>query len=80
MLIARKVLNVTHQIALVLLALCGVGAAQKLAITFDDLPLNGELPPGVTRTETARNVLAILKAACASGVWIRECEEARRES
>jgi peptidoglycan/xylan/chitin deacetylase (PgdA/CDA1 family) len=36
-------------------------AAQKLAITFDDLPLNGELPPGVTRTETARNVLAILK-------------------
>ena len=44
-----------------LLALCGVCAAQKLAITFDDLPLNGELPPGVTRTETARNVLAILK-------------------
>jgi peptidoglycan-N-acetylglucosamine deacetylase len=35
--------------------------AQKLAITFDDLPLNGLLPPGVTRTQTARNVLAILK-------------------
>ncbi len=35
--------------------------AQKLAITFDDLPLNGEPPPGVTRVETARNVLAILK-------------------
>jgi peptidoglycan-N-acetylglucosamine deacetylase len=42
----------------VLAAIC---AAQKLAITFDDLPLNGELPPGVTRAETARNVLAILK-------------------
>jgi hypothetical protein len=23
--------------------------AQKVAITFDDLPLNGELPVGVTR-------------------------------
>lgn len=41
--------------------LCGVCGAQKLAITFDDLPSNGELPPGVTRTETARNVIAILK-------------------
>jgi peptidoglycan/xylan/chitin deacetylase (PgdA/CDA1 family) len=43
------------------MVLCGLCSAQKLAITFDDLPLNGELPPGVTRTETARNVLAILK-------------------
>jgi peptidoglycan/xylan/chitin deacetylase (PgdA/CDA1 family) len=41
--------------------MCGLCAAQKLAITFDDLPLNGELPPGVTRAETAKNVLAILK-------------------
>jgi peptidoglycan/xylan/chitin deacetylase (PgdA/CDA1 family) len=32
-----------------------------LAITIDDLPLNGLLPPGVTRAETTRNVLAILK-------------------
>jgi peptidoglycan/xylan/chitin deacetylase (PgdA/CDA1 family) len=40
---------------------CGVSAAQKLAITFDDLPLNGSLPPGVTRVETAKNVLEILK-------------------
>lgn len=36
-------------------------AAQKLAITFDDLPLNGELPPGVTRVEITKNTLAILK-------------------
>ncbi|MFZ2086880.1 MAG: polysaccharide deacetylase family protein [Candidatus Sulfotelmatobacter sp.] len=36
-------------------------AAQKLAITFDDLPLNGLLPPGVTRAETTKNVLEILK-------------------
>jgi peptidoglycan/xylan/chitin deacetylase (PgdA/CDA1 family) len=40
---------------------CGTGLAQKLAITFDDLPLNGLLPPGVTRVETAKNVLEILK-------------------
>jgi peptidoglycan-N-acetylglucosamine deacetylase len=44
-----------------LVALCGTCAAQKLAITMDDLPLNGMLPPGVTRTETTENVLAILK-------------------
>ena len=36
-------------------------AAQKLAITMDDLPLTGMLPAGVTRAETTRNVLAILK-------------------
>lgn len=40
---------------------CFLSFAQKLAITMDDLPSNGELPPGVTRTETARNVIAILK-------------------
>ena len=39
----------------------GVCAAQKLAITIDDLPQNGVLPPGVTRAETAKNVVAILK-------------------
>src|SRR3982074_3521964 len=43
------------------LPLTGICAAQKLAITMDDLPLNGVLPPGVTRAETTRNVLAILK-------------------
>jgi peptidoglycan-N-acetylglucosamine deacetylase len=61
MLIAISSFNLAHRIALVLLVLCGICSAQKLAITFDDLPLNGELPPGVTRTETAKNVLAILK-------------------
>jgi peptidoglycan/xylan/chitin deacetylase (PgdA/CDA1 family) len=35
--------------------------AQKVAITFDDLPLNGDLPPGVTRVQIARDTLAILK-------------------
>jgi len=43
------------------LGLAGLCAAQKLAITMDDLPLNGVLPPGVTRSETTKNVLTILK-------------------
>jgi peptidoglycan/xylan/chitin deacetylase (PgdA/CDA1 family) len=51
------------------MALCVTCAAQKLAITFDDLPLNGELPPGVTRAETAKNVLAILKKRHAPPVY-----------
>src|SRR5258708_17795601 len=46
---------------LLLYGLVGMCAAQKLAITMDDLPLNGMLPPGATRAETAKNVLAILK-------------------
>jgi peptidoglycan/xylan/chitin deacetylase (PgdA/CDA1 family) len=46
-----------------LLFFVGVGAcaAQKVAITFDDLPLNGDLPAGVTRVEIARDMLAVLK-------------------
>lgn len=57
----KNSVSVTWRVGFLLLALCGVCAAQKLAITFDDLPLNGELPPGVTRAETTKNVLAILK-------------------
>ena len=45
----------------IFLSLCGPCGAQKLAITFDDLPRNGQLPPGVRQTETTANVLAILK-------------------
>ena len=33
---------------LFLVAFAGSGVAQKLAITIDDLPQNGALPPGVT--------------------------------
>src|SRR5262245_14137643 len=36
--------------------------AQKVAITFDDLPLSGALPPGVTQTSIAQEAVAILKA------------------
>ena len=36
--------------------------AENVAITFDDLPLNGELAPGMTRVGIVRNVLEILKS------------------
>jgi len=35
--------------------------AQRVAITFDDLPLNGDLSPGVTRVQIVRDTLALLK-------------------
>jgi peptidoglycan-N-acetylglucosamine deacetylase len=44
-----------------LLLLSATCSAQKLAVTFDDLPLNGSLPPGVTHAQTTKDVLAILK-------------------
>lgn len=44
---------------------CGVvfGAAPRLeiALTFDDLPLNGSLPPGVKQSELARDTVKLLK-------------------
>jgi peptidoglycan/xylan/chitin deacetylase (PgdA/CDA1 family) len=40
-----------------------------VAITFDDLPLNGDLPPGVTRVEIARHTLAVLKARHAPAAY-----------
>src|ERR1022692_4455719 len=59
---ARSALFPLFLLTLTLLwVFCGTGTAQKLAITFDDPPLNGLLPPGVTRVETTANVLAILK-------------------
>jgi peptidoglycan-N-acetylglucosamine deacetylase len=38
-----------------------LGRAEDVAITFDDLPLNGELAPGTTRVGITRDVLRILK-------------------
>lgn len=37
-------------------------SAQEVAITFDDLPLNGDLPPGLTRVQIARDTIGLLKA------------------
>lgn len=39
------------------------GTAQQIAITFDDLPAHGPLPPGETRIEVANKVIRALKRA-----------------
>src|SRR6266496_5786569 len=41
--------------------LVGACGAQKVAITFDDLPLNGDLPPGMTRVDVTRSTLLVLQ-------------------
>lgn len=48
---------------LLLVALCSGCClqAQKLAITFDDLPAHGDLPPGGTRQQLTDSILATLK-------------------
>ena len=35
--------------------------AQQIALTFDDLPEHGDLPPHVTRQQIARSILTVLK-------------------
>jgi peptidoglycan/xylan/chitin deacetylase (PgdA/CDA1 family) len=51
------------QLLCILFFLISACAAQKVAITFDDLPLNGDLPPGVTRVQIARDTIAVLEKA-----------------
>ena len=50
---------------LILAGLLAVSAqqalSQEMAITFDDLPAHGSMPPGVTRLEIAQSILATLK-------------------
>src|SRR5688572_11831319 len=33
----------------------------KVALTFDDLPINGQIPAGVTKTQITRATVAVLK-------------------
>jgi peptidoglycan/xylan/chitin deacetylase (PgdA/CDA1 family) len=44
-------------------------AARDIAITFDDLPVHSALPPGITRLQVAKDVIAALKAAGAPEVY-----------
>src|ERR1700722_16316865 len=48
-------------LCLSLFAVTQVSPARKVAITFDDLPLNGDIPLGMTRVEVVGNTLAVLK-------------------
>ena len=55
-----------------LLLLCLIASlceAQKVAVTFDDLPLNGDLPPGVSRVDIARDAIAILNMRHIPGAY-----------
>ena len=53
----------------ILLALPMLAVAQEVALTFDDLPAHGPLPPGMARTELAKNIIATLKSANAPQVY-----------
>jgi peptidoglycan/xylan/chitin deacetylase (PgdA/CDA1 family) len=52
-----------------LAALHAIAAAQEVALTFDDLPAHGPLPPGMTRLDVAKSIIATLKAAKAPSVY-----------
>jgi peptidoglycan-N-acetylglucosamine deacetylase len=54
-------MGVAGFIAAVFLIAPAIGRAENVAITFDDLPLNGSLAPNTTRTGVVKDVLAILK-------------------
>lgn len=56
-------------LALLLLTLPAFAAAQEVALTFDDLPAHGPLPPGMTRLDVAKSIIATLKAANATKVY-----------
>ena len=55
--------------AVFLVALQASLAAQEVALTFDDLPAHGPLPPGMTRLDVAKSIIATLKAASAPQVY-----------
>jgi peptidoglycan-N-acetylglucosamine deacetylase len=50
-------------LAALLIALPASIVAQEVALTFDDLPAHGPLPPGMTRLDVAKSIIATLKAA-----------------
>ncbi|HXR53001.1 MAG TPA: polysaccharide deacetylase family protein [Steroidobacteraceae bacterium] len=47
--------------AIAILAVPSGARSEKVALTFDDLPLNGELAPGMTRAGIVRDVLQVLR-------------------
>ncbi len=52
-----------------MLILASATFSQQLAITIDDLPSHGSLPPGMTRTDVAKSILKTLKDARAPKVY-----------
>ncbi|HUQ12399.1 MAG TPA: polysaccharide deacetylase family protein [Steroidobacteraceae bacterium] len=59
-----KTLRIVGAAWLVALFVCSAGAAEKklkVALTFDDLPINGTLPEGSKQSDFARDTIAVLK-------------------
>ena len=48
-------------VAGILFLSAGLACGQQMAVTFDDLPVHGAMPPGTTRLEIAHSILATLK-------------------
>ncbi|MDO6415186.1 polysaccharide deacetylase family protein [Sphingomonas sp. BIUV-7] len=55
--------------ALALLLGTPAAAAPQIALTFDDLPSHGPLPPGETRLAVIERIVAALQAAHVGPVW-----------
>ncbi len=45
------------------------GTTAEVALTFDDLPVHGLLPPGVTREDIAQEIIHALQAAHAPPIF-----------
>src|ERR1035438_6213969 len=61
----RRVIGPWLRRSQILIGMCFLipilGRAENVAVTFDDLPLNGELASNTTRVSVAKDVLAVLK-------------------
>ena len=56
--------------SILVLALCSSSApAQQIAFTWDDLPAHGQLPPGVTRVQVGKQLIAAMQAAHLPPAW-----------
>jgi len=51
------------------LALVSAAPAQQVAFTWDDLPAHGQLPPGVTRVQVGKQLIAAMQAAHLPPAW-----------
>ena len=60
-------MNRARLLLLILISACA--HAQQVALTFDDLPAAGALPPGATRVTVARDVIQSLQSAKAPPTW-----------
>jgi peptidoglycan/xylan/chitin deacetylase (PgdA/CDA1 family) len=67
----QKAFGLMRFVVMMVFLSCILGSAvgQEVALTFDDLPSHGALPPEMTRLELARKIIATLKAANAPRVY-----------